>query len=127
MRRHLSGLSSSVEDRRDDPELDGRLEDLERAVAALIDTMRQKTPASYTRRAEVNDAESPLGWLKSRKDRNGRPLITDDPISGRYQAGERVQADYWFAHLGPRVRRTGGLSAVATLAQGGAAKLGAVA
>ncbi len=21
----------------------------------------------------VNDAESPLGWLKSRKDRNGRP------------------------------------------------------
>jgi hypothetical protein len=25
----------------------------------------------------VNDAESPLGWLKSRKDRNGRPLITD--------------------------------------------------
>ena len=31
----------------------------------------------------VNDAESPLGWLKSRKDRSGRPLITED----QYQAG----------------------------------------
>lgn len=47
----------------------------------------------------VNEAESPLGWLKSRKDRNGRPLITDD----QYQAGERLRADYWFAHLSARV------------------------
>ena len=45
----------------------------------------------------VNEAESPLGWLKSRKDRNGRPLITED----QYQAGERLRADYWFAHLTP--------------------------
>jgi len=30
----------------------------------------------------VNDAESPLGWLKSRKDRNGRPLISDDQCRG---------------------------------------------
>jgi hypothetical protein len=47
----------------------------------------------------VNDAESPLGWLRSRKDRNGRQLITDD----QYVAGERLRADYWFAHLSPRV------------------------
>ncbi len=47
----------------------------------------------------MNEAESPLGWLKSRKDRNGRPLITDH----QYQAGERLRADYWFAHLSPRV------------------------
>jgi hypothetical protein len=47
----------------------------------------------------VNDAESPLGWLKSRKGRNGRPLITDD----QYAAGERLRADYWFAHMSPRV------------------------
>ena len=46
----------------------------------------------------VNDAEGPLGWLKSRKDRNG-PLITDD----QYAAGQRLRADYWFAHLSPRV------------------------
>lgn len=47
----------------------------------------------------VNEAESPLGWLKSRKDRNGLPLIADH----QYQAGERLRADYWFARLSPRV------------------------
>ena len=47
----------------------------------------------------VNDAESPLGWLKSRKDRNGRPLISDP----QFEAGERLRADYWFARLSPRV------------------------
>jgi hypothetical protein len=47
----------------------------------------------------VNDAESPLGWLKSRKDRNGRPLISDQ----QFEAGERLRADYWFARLSPRV------------------------
>jgi hypothetical protein len=47
----------------------------------------------------VNEAESPLGWLKSRKDRNGRPLLTEH----QYQAGERLRADYWFARMSPRV------------------------
>jgi hypothetical protein len=47
----------------------------------------------------LNDGESPLGWLKSRKDRSGRPLI-DPP---QYEAGERLRADYTFAHLSPRV------------------------
>jgi len=47
----------------------------------------------------LNEAESPLGWLKSRKDRNGRPLIS----LHQYEAGERLRADYWFAHLSPRV------------------------
>jgi Domain of unknown function (DUF6456) len=47
----------------------------------------------------VNEAESPLGWLKSRKSRGGRPLISD----AQYDAGERLRADYWFAQLSPRV------------------------
>jgi hypothetical protein len=47
----------------------------------------------------VYEAESPLGWLKSRKDRAGRPLISDP----QYEAGERLRADYWFARLSPRV------------------------
>jgi len=47
----------------------------------------------------VNHAESPLGWLKSRKDRNGQPLISDR----QFEAGERLRADYWFARLSPRV------------------------
>jgi len=51
------------------------------------------------RRVLVNEAESPLGWLKSRKDRNGQPLLTEQ----QYEAGERLRADYWFAQMSPRV------------------------
>ena len=51
------------------------------------------------RKVVVNEAESPLGWLKSRKDRNGKPLISEP----QYEAGERLRADYWFAQLSPRV------------------------
>ncbi len=47
----------------------------------------------------VNEAESPLGWLKSRKDRNGSPLLSEP----QYEAGERLRADYWFAQISPRV------------------------
>jgi hypothetical protein len=47
----------------------------------------------------VNEAESPLGWLKSRKDRSGNPWITQE----QFDAGERLRADYWFAQLSPRV------------------------
>ena len=47
----------------------------------------------------LNEAESPLGWLKSRKDRNGSPLLTQQ----QYEAGERLRADYWFAQMSPRV------------------------
>ncbi len=47
----------------------------------------------------LNEGESPLGWLKSRKDRNGNPLISEP----QYAAGERLRADYWFAHMSPRV------------------------
>jgi Bacterial dnaA protein helix-turn-helix len=39
-RTTVAHACSVVEDRRDDPELDGRLEHLERAVAALIDALR---------------------------------------------------------------------------------------
>lgn len=34
----------------------------------------------------LNEAESPLGWLKSRKGRNGSPLL----IQPQYEAGERL-------------------------------------
>lgn len=53
-----------------------------------------------TRRSVLlNEGESPLGWLKSRKDRNGNPLISEP----QYEAGERLRADHWFAHMSPRV------------------------
>jgi hypothetical protein len=47
----------------------------------------------------INDTESPLGWLKSRKGRDGSALISDP----QFQAGERLRTDYWFAQLNARV------------------------
>ena len=46
----------------------------------------------------LNEGESPLGWLKSRKDRNGNPLISEP----QYEAGERLRTDHWFSHMSPR-------------------------
>ena len=51
------------------------------------------------RRGPENQSESPLRWLRCRKDRNGRPLIDN----AQFEAGERLRADYEFAQLGPRV------------------------
>jgi hypothetical protein len=45
-----------------------------------------------------NPAESPLGWLASRRDKSGQPLISDE----QFRAGERLRADFWFAHMTPR-------------------------
>lgn len=47
----------------------------------------------------LNDGESPLGWLRSRKDRSGKPLIGEP----QFEAGERLRADYWFARMSQRV------------------------
>lgn len=47
----------------------------------------------------VNVAESPLAWLASRKDRNGRPLLS--PV--QFQAGERLRSDFTLASMTPRM------------------------
>ncbi|WP_153769819.1 DUF6456 domain-containing protein [Labrenzia sp. CE80] len=55
----------------------------------------------------VNLCESPLAWLASRKDRNGRSLLDRAQV----EAGERLRADYGFARLMPTMSggwRTGG-------------------
>ena len=46
-----------------------------------------------------NPAESPIAWLRRRKDRDGRPLIT----AAQFDAGERLRADFWFAQMSPRI------------------------
>lgn len=47
----------------------------------------------------LNEAESPLGWLRSRRDKNGEPLISEI----QYQAGERLRVDFTIAQMSPRV------------------------
>ncbi len=50
-------------------------------------------PGGTRRRVTVNLAESPLGWLRSRKLIDAR----------QFEAGERLRGDYEMAALGPRV------------------------
>ncbi len=47
----------------------------------------------------VNLDESPLAWLARRKDKDGRPMLSDIEIN----AGEKLRADFWFAQMTPRV------------------------
>lgn len=49
--------------------------------------------------ATVNPSESPLGWLWHRKGKDGAPLISE----AQFLAGERLRADFWRAHMTPRV------------------------
>jgi Domain of unknown function (DUF6456) len=49
--------------------------------------------------ASVNPAESPLAWLRRRKDRDGEAMISQ----AQFDAGERLRADFWFAQMTPRV------------------------
>jgi hypothetical protein len=48
--------------------------------------------------ATFNDAESPIAWLRRRKDRDGEPMLSQV----QFDAGERLRADFWFAQMTPR-------------------------
>ena len=47
----------------------------------------------------VNHDESPLSWLRRRRDRDGRPLVD----ASEFAAGERLRADYTRGQLMPRI------------------------
>jgi hypothetical protein len=49
--------------------------------------------------AALNPAESPLAWLRRRKDRDGAAMICET----QFAAGERLRADFWFAQMTPKV------------------------
>jgi hypothetical protein len=58
-----------------------------------------RTPRASRSTAVTNDAESPLGWLRQRKDKSGRPFVD----AAQYEAGERLRRDYTIARMMPRV------------------------
>lgn len=60
-----------------------------------IRTPARRSPAV----AVINDAESPLAWLRRRKGRDGNVLIT----TAQFDAGERLRADLWRAQMTPCV------------------------
>ncbi|HHI82407.1 MAG TPA: hypothetical protein ENJ99_04565 [Rhizobiales bacterium] len=60
-------------------------------------TIRTSPGAAYT--VCHNETESPLSWMRARKGRDGKPLVSDE----QYDAGERIRADFTFAGLSPRI------------------------
>lgn len=47
----------------------------------------------------INLGESPLAWLAKRRDKDGKPILSDVEIA----AGEKLRADFWFAQMTPNV------------------------
>ncbi len=60
---------------------------------------RKATRGQERETPDRNLAESPLAWLARRKDKDGRPMLTD----AEFDAGEKLRADFWFAQMTPRV------------------------
>ena len=82
--------------------------ELRRAKSAPAGSVKTHTapPARQARRAakrqlaaERPAQESPLVWLRRRKDKDGQHLITEP----QFNAGERLAADFWHAQMSPRV------------------------
>ncbi len=63
----------------------------------MSNTSDQPSPA--TAQPGFNDAESPLTWLRTRRNRKGEPLISD----AQYLAGERLRMDFERAMLARRM------------------------
>jgi hypothetical protein len=83
---HLRRISSP------DPEL-AFLHQHRETEAAIVQTATGPT------RVRIDTEESPLDWLRRRRDRNGEPMIDETS----YQAGERLRTDIMLAGLLPGV------------------------
>jgi len=70
-----------------------------------LDMREAKTDTGDTVMVRVNHAESPLAWLFSHTDRQGKSLISLD----QFTAGERLRRDFTLASLDPRVTALWGM------------------
>ncbi len=59
---------------------------------------RPRTRAAQSR-APVEEVEGPLAWLRKRRDRLGKPFMSEAQIS----AAERLASDFWRGGMSPRV------------------------
>jgi hypothetical protein len=60
-------------------------------------------PEDGSRLPVFNDAESPLAWLRSRRDKSGKPMLSRE----QFLAGERLRADYERSCIAARVAASG--------------------
>lgn len=71
--------------------------DRDRGLAGQAAIVRRTVAGPDGRRTNVdlNEAESPLAWLRSRRDKDGTPLID----AAAFTAGERFRADFTVAGM----------------------------
>ena len=58
-----------------------------------------KDPQGLMVSVKSNETESPLGWMRARKDKTGKPLINQL----QFEAGEKIRRDFTMAHMSARV------------------------
>ncbi len=78
-----------------------------------------REPNGAAAMVRVNQAESPLAWLASHTDRQGKPMIGQE----QFLAGERLRRDFTLANLQPKVTAMWGMP-VNSASRGGGADTG---
>jgi len=58
-----------------------------------------KDPQNRTVAVQSNETESPLGWMRARTDKAGKPLLNEV----QFEAGERIRQDFTKAQMSARV------------------------
>jgi len=79
-----------------------------------------RSGAATPREPERDLTESPLAWLARRKDKDGRPMLSN----AEFDAGEKLRADFWFAQMTPRVTANWSMFLSAGSSQRGSPDLG---
>jgi Domain of unknown function (DUF6456) len=81
-----------------------------------LEIREMREPNGAAAMVRVNQAESPLAWLASHTDRQGRPMIGE----AQFMAGERLRRDFTLANLQPSVTAMWGMPINSAGRRGGA-------